>query len=236
MKKSSKNSINGLEPLVTLTMADRVEDQLRKFLKEGGFKPGDPIPKEMEIAENLGVSRNVVREALSRFRMLGLIETKKRRGMVLARPDVLVSLEKVLDPYILSKDTRQELFELRLILEMGLADVLFKRKKEEDFEVLQEIADREKLAVKTLDRVQCDIEFHAMLYRIAGNNILKRFQKLLLPVFQYVVEYESKHRESKWPLVGEVKHQDLIHVLRKGTPDEFRVSMYSHLKPHFDHV
>lgn len=228
--------INGLEPIVTLTMADRVEAQLRKYLKEEGFKPGDAIPKELEIAETLGVSRNVVREALSRFRMLGLIESRKRRGMVLARPDVLVSLERVLDPYILSKDTRKELFELRLVLEMGLADLLFVRKTEKDFEALDEIVEREILAKKSLDRIQCDIEFHAMLYRIAGNNVLKRFQKLLLPVFQYVVEYESKHRDSNRPLVGEIKHQDLVNILKSGTPTDFREAMYSHLKPHFDHV
>src|SRR5690606_2894900 len=120
---SKNKALSGLEPIVSLTMADRVEAQLRKYLREEGLTPGESIPKEIELAEALGVSRNVVREALSRFRMLGLIESKKRRGMVLARPDVLVSLEKVLDPHILSKDTRKELFELRLVLEMGLADL-----------------------------------------------------------------------------------------------------------------
>ena len=73
-----------LMPIVSTTMADQVEERLREYITNKAFKPGDAIPKEIELAEALGVSRNVVREALSRLRMLGMIETKKRRGMVLA--------------------------------------------------------------------------------------------------------------------------------------------------------
>ena len=52
-----------------------------------------------------------------------MVETRKKRGMVLAMPDVLGSFEKVLDPLIMNDDTLQDLFELRLVLEIGLADV-----------------------------------------------------------------------------------------------------------------
>ena len=67
----------GIEPLVVQTMADKVEESLGKYLREKGFKAGDLLPREVELAEALGVSRNVVREALSRFKMLGIIESKR---------------------------------------------------------------------------------------------------------------------------------------------------------------
>lgn len=228
-------SKDDLQPIVSLPiMADKVEISLRKYFKSKKFKPGDALPKETELAEALGVSRNVLREALSRLRMLGMIETRKKRGMIMAQLDVLSSFERVLDPYILSESTRKELFELRLVLEMGLADLLFVRKSADHIQLLKDIVEKEKKARREVDRVQLDMEFHAALYRIAGNNFLKRFQKLLLPVFEYVVENETKVKGGH--VSGEVNHEELVKILENGSPGEFRNAMYKHLKPHFDHI
>lgn len=117
-----------IERIEATTMADMVELRLRQYLKKKAFKPGDALPKELELAEALDVSRNVVREALSRLRMLGMIESKKKRGMVLTEPDILGGFERVMDPLLLEHKTLEDLFELRLVLEMGLADLLFTRK------------------------------------------------------------------------------------------------------------
>ena len=116
---------NDIGRIAHKTMADVVEIRLREYLKRKSFKPGDPLPKEVELAESLGVSRNVLREALSRLRMLGMVETKKKRGMILSRPDILGSFERVLDPLIIDESTLRDLFELRLTLEVGLADLLY---------------------------------------------------------------------------------------------------------------
>src|SRR5699024_6216025 len=97
-----KNTID-LDPIDSLTMVDQVELRLRAYFREKALQPGDPIPKETELAEALGVSRNVVREALSRFRMQRLVESKKKRGMVFSRPDLLRGIKRLLDPQILGR-------------------------------------------------------------------------------------------------------------------------------------
>src|SRR5690606_15714248 len=104
-----------LEPLGALSMTDRVENILRQYFTDNKFKPGDALPNEIEIARQLNVSRNVVREALSRLRMLGMIEARPRRGMVMAQPDLLAGLEKVMNPLILSIDSLKDIFEMRLL-------------------------------------------------------------------------------------------------------------------------
>src|SRR5699024_12398365 len=48
-----------------------------------------------------------------------LVESKKKRGMVFSRPDLLRGIKRLLDPQILGRDTLQDIFELRLVLEMG---------------------------------------------------------------------------------------------------------------------
>lgn len=216
-----------LGPVSAETMTDIVETKLREYFKKKSFKPGDALPKELELAEALGVSRNIVREALSRLKMLGMIESRKRRGMVLSKPDILGSLERVLDPLIMDHDTLKNIFELRLVLEMGLADILFIHKTDKDIVELEKIAKGEKSDDATF-RIKHEIAFHGKLYEMTGNDTLKRFQKMLLPVFEYVLNMEDTFR------YGKVNHKDLVDVLRNGTKDDFRAAMWEHLLPHFE--
>ena len=60
-----------------VTLVDQVEQSLIDYFKEKGLRPGDSLPNELELAETLGVARSVVREALSRFKMMGMIEKVK---------------------------------------------------------------------------------------------------------------------------------------------------------------
>lgn len=145
-------------------MAEVVEVKLREYFKVKQFKPGDSLPTEMEIADALGVSRNVVREALSRFKMLGMIETKKKKGMFMSNPDVLGALERVLDPLIIDTTTLQDIFELRLVLEMGMADLLFLRKNDADIKILEAIAASERNADKDFI-IKNEINFIALSFK-----------------------------------------------------------------------
>lgn len=220
-----------LEKIAHKTMADIVELRLREYLKAKSFRPGDALPKELEIAEALGVSRNVVREALSRLRMLGMIETKRKRGMVLTSPDIMGSFERVLDPLFIDEETLQDIFELRLVLEIGLADLLFLRKTKEDIDELEEIAKKQKTTTgQHTFRIKSEIDFHGKLYRMTKNPTLQRFQDMLLPIFGYLVSLE------KVPIVGSVSHLDLVNILRKGTKEEFRKAMMKHLEHHFKKI
>lgn len=219
----------GLGRITQNTMADVVEVRLREYLKKKSFKPGDALPNEMQLAESLGVSRNVVREALSRLRMLGMVETKKKRGMVLSRPDILGSFERVLDPLIIDDNTLQDIFELRLTLELGLADILYLRKTKKDVEELEQIAKNQKVDTgKQTFRIKNEIAFHGKIYQMTGNDTLKRFQNMLLPIFGYLVSLE------KVPIIGKVTHMDLVNILKNGTKEEFRQGMLQHLQHHFD--
>lgn len=222
-----------LQPIVSLTMADQVETRLREYILKRAVKPGDAIPKETELAQALGVSRNVVREALSRLRMLGMIESKKRRGMILTQPDVMKGLERILHPTILDINIRKELFELRLVLEVGLGDLLFARKNDTHLNILDSIVERERRANTQIERIRCEVDFHSTLYEMAGNDTLKRFQTILMPVFEYVVEYESKLQHTS---VGSVTHADLVKILYDNKPDEYPNAMRKHLAPHFAHL
>jgi DNA-binding FadR family transcriptional regulator len=81
------------------------------LLQQRKLKVGDAIPKEIELAEALGVSRTVIREAMLRLRLMGLIESKKKKGAVITSPDVFAIMSKSMQPHILDEDTLKEIGE-----------------------------------------------------------------------------------------------------------------------------
>lgn len=214
------------------TLVDRVEANLIELLHQRKLKVGDSIPKELELAEALGVSRTVIREALLRLRMMGLIDTKKKKGAVITNPDIFGNLAKSMNPYILSDDTLKEIFEIRLVLEIGMADLLFRNITAEDIKDLKQIVKNEPASTKNqMFEASYEIAFHGKLYRISHNETLIKFQNLLLPVFDYV-EKSSIFK----PVVNPKKftsHKQLINILENGTPEEFRNGMRNHLENHF---
>ena len=221
-----------LKAIDTSSLVDKVENRLVEILQKKKLKVGDSIPKELELAETLGVSRTVIREALLRLRMMGLIESKKKKGAVITSPDVFAIMSKSMNPHILDQETLKEIFEIRLVLEIGMADFLFQRKTEKNIEELRAIVKKEpEITDQHLFNISHEIAFHGKLYEITGNDTMKKFQKMLLPVFDYV--HHSGLLGKPITLKKFVSHKELVDVLEKGDPELFRKAMRYHLENHF---
>jgi DNA-binding FadR family transcriptional regulator len=226
------NPTESLIQLDTSSLVDKVEANLVKLLVERKLRVGDIIPTELDLSRSLGVSRTVVREALLRLRMMGLIDTKKKKGSVITSPDIFGIMSKSMNPHILDQDTLREIFELRLVLEIGMADLLFQRVTPKDIEELKEIVKTEPDTAKDhIFHIDHEIIFHGKLYEIAGNETLKRFQKMLLPIFDYV--HNSGLLKKPAQIQKFVSHRGLIDILENGSPELFRNGMRNHLENHF---
>ena len=225
-------TLKTIKKIDTTSLVDKVEERLVEILKDRNLKVGDSIPKELDLAEALGVSRTVIREALTRLRLMGLIETKKKSGSVITSPDLFGIMSRSMDPHILSQETLKEIFEIRLVLEIGMADFLFQRISKEDIEELKEIVAKEPdVTDHHLFNIDHEIAFHGKLYNITGNETLKKFQSMLLPVFDYV--HHSGLLGKPALLQHFVSHKGLVDILENGTADEFRNAMRHHLENHF---
>ncbi|HUC80722.1 MAG TPA: FadR/GntR family transcriptional regulator [Flavisolibacter sp.] len=224
-----------LKTVDTSSLVDKVEASLVELLQERKLGVGDVIPKEIELAEALGVSRTVIREALTRLRMMGLIESKKKKGSVITSPDLFGMMSKSMNPHILDQDTLREIFEIRLVLEIGMADLIFQRITKEDIAQLKQIVSNEPPATQYhLFNIEHEIAFHGKLYEITGNSTMKKFQKMLLPVFDYV--HNSGLLKKQAMLKTFVSHKGLVDILEDGTPELFRNAMRNHLENHFSRL
>ena len=230
-----ENGVDNPKVLDTSSLVDRVELHLIESLIQNGFKVGDTIPKEVELASRLGVSRTVIREALTRLKMIGLIESKKHKGAVITNPDLLALLEKRMIPQVLDEATLREVFELRLMLEIGMADFIMERVTRPDVEELKEIVATEPDLSSTHQfQVEHEIKFHGKLYEISGNETLKKFQKMLLLVFDYV--HNSGLLTKEVAIKKYVSHKGLVDIIEHGSAEMLRNGMRNHLENHFARI
>ncbi|MGE5348108.1 MAG: FadR/GntR family transcriptional regulator [Actinomycetota bacterium] len=221
-----------LKAIDTSSLVDKVEMRLIEVFLYKELKPGDAIPKETELAQLMGVSRTVIRESLNRLKTMGLVESKKHRGTIIKSPDFSAILEKSLIPRILDNKTLMDIFEIRLALEVGMADFIFARKTSEDIRELEEIVEIEPdHSDDILFDVEHEMKFHGKLYSMTGNETLNDFQNLILPAFQHV--YDIGLLKIKVKRKKHKSHKELVALLKKGTPDEFREGMRRHLENHF---
>ncbi|PRZ01619.1 FadR/GntR family transcriptional regulator [Marinilabilia salmonicolor] len=226
---------NELGRVDTRSLVDKVEMTLIDYLIRKKLKPGDRIPKEIELVEVLGVSRTVVRESLNRLKTIGLIESVKHRGAVIKSPDLLEVLKKAIIPGVMDSSTLRDIFELRLVLEIGMGDLIFKRKKPEDIRELHKIVENEPdSSENVLFEIDHEIKFHSKLYQITGNQTMMNFQTLLLPVFSYV--YDSKLIERPIEKKNYMSHKQLVEILEYGNGEKFREAMRMHLENHFQRL
>lgn len=217
------------------TLVDKTETSMLEFFNEQQYKAGDVIPKEIELAVSLGVSRTVVREAVSRLKMRGLLDTRKKRGTIITNPDLLSLLEKNLYPGILDDKTLRDIFELRMVLEIGMGDLLFERVTQKDIDELYKIVESEPSNTEeTIFDISQEVKFHGKLYEITGNSTLARFQQMLLPVFEYV--HKSGILRKQVIHKRFVSHRGLVDVIQHGTPETFRNAMRNHFENHFQRI
>ena len=210
------------------TLADQAEEQIKQAIIDSQLQAGDKLPGELEFAAKLGVSRNVIREAMSRLRMLGVVESRKKRGLILTEPDPFKGLASIIDLPILTTKSKAELYQLRDFFEIGISGSVFEQKSSEDIEYLETIVAKEEENPEDIDNaIQMDVLFHKRLYEITGNSALMRFQVLLKPYMELNIQgFEPKRFE----LEHKISHRDLLEALKGNDCDAFIRVMRLHLQ------
>ena len=220
------------------TLVDWVENQIIKEIRESKLAIGDSIPNEFDLAEKYDVGRNVVREALSRLRMLGIVESRQRRGMVVAEPNVIQGFQKVVNPHALGKDAIISLLGMRVALEIGSAQFIIDNITDEDIHDLKGIVARE----ASIDSLKVDIEieksFHSKIYAISRNKVMMDFLNLLIPVFKYVNEnyddFDKFNVENQ--AVRKIRHKDLVEYLEKRDVEGYQKAVEDHLVAYIKYI
>ena len=142
---------------------DRLFHDMLDRIHNGEWPVGSAIPSERDLMEKFGVSRIVLRESLSRLRVLGILNISHGKSSTVAKMDTEVFGR--LFPLMLSfegKESFENVSQVRLALESQTAHLAAQRRTEEDIARLEELVARlrERLEEPLEDVFETDLEFH----------------------------------------------------------------------------
>jgi GntR family transcriptional repressor for pyruvate dehydrogenase complex len=150
-----------------------IVDQIQQRIVAGALKPGDQIPAERELAEQFGVSRTAVREAIKSLTEKGLIEVYVGRGTFVTELDPTHVVESLALLLRRERDSIRSLHEARAILEIPVVKLAARYRTEEHLARLHAITrDLEQDDASPTMLVDADTEFHLELARATGNAVL----------------------------------------------------------------
>lgn len=180
----------------------RIAEALKEEIINGRLQPGDRLPTEQYLADNFGVSRNVVREAIAQLRSAGIVQSRQGVGTVVSHGDV----DK---PFHLDIDTNgdprqfQHVYELRMGIEMQAAALAALRGNAVQFAAISSTLDGMQEAEKwELDGVDLDIEFHLAVATASGNPLIFDAINFLTGKMRETIIVT---RERSGEVIGEVK-------------------------------
>lgn len=171
-----------IEPVRRLKVADSVAAQLEQLIEQGEYRPNDKLPPERILAEQFGVGRSSMREALRLVEANGLLRTDHGVGVFVAsstKPAPSSSELLLFDEF-----TVPELFEARLSLERDAAATAAKRITPDEADELDRIlAQAADPALSDDAFVKLDADLHRTIVKATKNRIWLRIYESIEPLF-----------------------------------------------------
>ena len=196
MDSLTKLNLDNYKPL-----RDIVFENLRTAILEGELKAGKRL-MEVQLAEQLGVSRTPIREAIRKLELEGLVVMLPRKGAYVAN----MSFKDLID-----------VLEIRASLEGLAAYLAAERRRDEDIDELERVAKEFEKSVRetNIDNVlKKDIEFHEKIFLMANNKKLYQIiTSLWEQVHRFRVTYVSNY-EASLSLVDE--HNKILEAIKSG--------------------
>jgi GntR family transcriptional repressor for pyruvate dehydrogenase complex len=163
----------------TRTLSAELADTLGQRIRSQEYAPGTKLPKEMAIMEEFGVSRTVVREAISHLQAAGMAETRHGIGTFALLPEDTGLFRVPPDQLGTLRDTIA-LLELRIGLETEAAALAAMRRTDENLEKMQQSLSAFQASIEAgQNAVQADFQFHTEIALATQNNHFIQFMALL---------------------------------------------------------
>src|SRR6201996_4567208 len=164
-------------PIHTRRAFEEICERIREQLALGVLKPGDKLPPERDLAQQLGVSRNVLREALRSLEMAGVLRLQKgvKGGAFIREGDTGRMNVVMRDMLSLGTISMRELSEARINVIDLVVRLACVNARQRDFEALEANIERTDIATREgrlLDRVECSREFYNLLAESTGNKVI----------------------------------------------------------------
>lgn len=190
-------------------------DHAYKFIidgiREGRLVPGTRL-REIELADQMNLSRTPVREALGRLQVQGLAVNDPDRGLIITEPDYAMT---------------SELYAMREVLEGTAARLAARHASDVEIDFLNEINQRDAELTTAEELAENNRLFHGTLYQCAHNRYLLKTLSSLQESMMLLGATTLAHPDR--PKAARKEHQAIIEALRKRNQDEAEAAARQHI-------
>src|SRR5437762_13466371 len=204
-------------------------DKIRERIVSGAWGPGDRLPKESELAAELGISRNSLREAVRALSQLRVLEVRQGDGTYVSSLEPGLLLESTgFISHLLLGETEVELYEVRRILEAAAAALAAGRIDAQEKVDLGQSLDRMRAAQTVEELVEADVAFHAVIAKAAGNAVLT---SLLASLSTRTMRIRLWHGRTADDALDETReeHRRIDEAIVAGDPELARAAATAHI-------
>lgn len=213
-------------------LAEVVVGYVTEQIASGALNPGDKLPTESQLMVTLGVSRTVIREAISRLQAGKTIETRHGIGSFVLEPQrKQLGIEMV--PATTLRDVLS-ILELRISLETECAGLAAHRAKPEDLARMRAALDAiEATRHNGLDSVEADLQFHISVARATGNryfvDILTQMGSALIPRNRLDSAGIARTKPDAYLSLVNLEHKSILEAILRHDAEGARAAMRMHL-------
>jgi GntR family transcriptional repressor for pyruvate dehydrogenase complex len=207
-------------------VVERISDQIF----DGSLRKGDQLPNERALAEQFGVSRTVIREAMKTLANTGLIEVRTGQGTFVV-DDTAGALKNSIQTLMRvgSDENRlRELVELRELLEPGVAELAARRAERDEIERMQAMIDEMSSHMDDeASYIRADNRFHQLIALASRNRLIPR---ILDSIVDLLNELRGEiFQVEGGPERGQAHHRTILAAIRDRDAPAARMAMEDHL-------
>lgn len=220
-----------LKPIAYQPLRRQVLRSLLGSISARGLGPEDRLPTERQLATDLGVGRNTVREALKSLEMIGALERRPKRGSIIQSVDLSLLGEVTQALWLRSEKDFVEVYEARRTIELGVLGLAAAHGTPEDFQRMDEANDAmERDNALGLPSTEADAAFHQAILGASHNRFLIQFGMLLEEFFREARRIARHDDANSRRTLDE--HRLITQALRRGHIAQAERIMSDHLDPH----
>jgi len=208
-------------------------DHMTAKIRSGTFQPGDKLPTEPDLMAEQGVSRTVIREAMSRLQAAGFVETRHGVGTFVLPPPAPSAQPLDLMTVVTIRDVLAML-ELRISVETEAAGLAAQRRTEEHLQLMRRAIDDFETGVnKGESSVDADFQFHLQIALATGNkyfeDFYRRLGKTTIPRTRLDMSQLSSEPAQSYLIRTNREHEYILDAISRKDPQTASAGMRMHL-------
>lgn len=212
-----------------VALTDEAILRIKEMIVSGQLSPGDRLPREADLAETLGLSRNSLREAVRALALINILDVRQGDGTYVTSLDpnlLLDALTFVVDFH--RDDSVLEFLRVRRILEPAAAAMAAQRVTAEEVREMQAVIDASHPDSSPEELLALDIDFHRLVSVASGNSVLASLIEGLSSPTNRARIWRGRTQEGAHERTLR-EHQAILDGLVAGEPDLAHAAMVVHV-------